>query len=309
MRPTNSPYRIAVLGIGAVGGYLGALLSDAALKQDIEVIFICRGENLKAIGSKGLRLITDSGEKIFKPDLATDIPGIIGKVDLLLCCVKGFDLEDSLQNLASCISDETIIIPILNGISASDTIKENYPNAKVWKGAIYLFSKLIAPGVIRQSGPLNQLIFGSDKAPESELAFVEGIFLNAGINAQAAKDIDQKLWEKFFFISALATITSYYNCTIGEVQADPLCMQHLNGLLMELQLVAVAGRILVSADLPEKTFARIKGLPPETTSSMLTDIRKGGKTEIEELTGYVVRLAKSLHIAVPVYDMMYTKLG
>src|ERR1700674_810383 len=107
----NSPCRIAVLGVGAVGGYLGALLSRASSKTNTEIILICRGANLKAIASNGLKLITDKTEMLVKPSLVTDDMSQIGRIDILLCCIKGYDLEESLSPLIPGITGKTIVIP------------------------------------------------------------------------------------------------------------------------------------------------------------------------------------------------------
>jgi 2-dehydropantoate 2-reductase len=304
----SSPCRIAVLGAGAVGGYLGALLSRASSKTNTEIILICRGANLKAISSNGLKLITDNTEILVKPSIVTDDISKIGRIDILLCCVKGYDLEESLRPLIPAITGKTIVIPFLNGVNASERIKNILPVARIWDGCIYVVSRLTAPGIIQQSGTLNQIFFGSDNETEPVLKNVENIFRLSSLNAKYSDTIKLNLWEKYFFISVMATITSYFNTNMGEVKKYPDRFRFIIDLLLELQLVTTACKIILPQDLAEKTFDKIMQLPGETISSMLRDFKKGAETELEDITGYVVNKSHELNISTPVYDMMYNKL-
>ena len=304
----DSKFRILVLGIGGVGGYLGGLLAKYSSDANTEVIFFCRGGNLNAIKNNGLILKKDDGEIQARPFLVTNDATKTGRIDLLLCCVKGFDLEESLKPLINYITNKTIVIPFLNGIDAYERIKHFIPDSRIWKGCIYLVSRLISPGVVRQTGPINQIFFGSDKESDSTHQYIENIFRSASLNASYSDSIQIKLWEKFYFISAMATITSFFNSSIGEIQKDPAKSQLIMNLLLELQLVTTASEISLSPGLVENTFLKIMTLAPETTSSMLNDFQNGNKTELEEITGYVVHKGNALNVTVPTYEMMYRNL-
>ena len=305
---THPVCRILILGTGGVGGYIGGLLAYHSSGAHAEVIFFSRGENLNAIKSNGLNIMTDHGDVTAYPTLITNDVTAVGRIDLLLCCMKGYDLEDSLKPLIPHISKETIVIPFLNGINARERIKKILPHGKIWEGCIYVVSRLIAPGVIKQSGSLNQIFFGSDTDSIEKLKYVENIFSRSYLKAGYSDTMTVKLWEKFYFISAMATVTSYFNSPIGEIQSDPAKSHFIMDLLLELEKVTSISKIELPSGLVERSYARIMTLNPETTSSMLEDFRKGGKTEIEEITGYVVHKSREMNIATPVYNMMYRNL-
>ena len=130
-------FRIAILGLGAVGGYFGGkLAAHYSDSKEIEIIFIARGENENTIKSNGLKLITSQGEQIIHPAVVTSQPGLLGIIDLLLVCVKSYDLETSFEPLKPCINDQTIILPLLNGVDNSERIKKILPQADVWRGCV-----------------------------------------------------------------------------------------------------------------------------------------------------------------------------
>jgi 2-dehydropantoate 2-reductase len=303
----SSKFRIGILGIGGVGGYIGATLANGKA-NDVQVIFIARGDNAKAIRASGIKLITPAGGIIARPFLVSNNPGEIGELNLLICCIKTYDLEESLTTFKDCINENTFVLPLLNGVTAKDTIKGIIPAAKVLDGCIYLVSTLIEPGVVQQSGHLNEIYFGSSQVAREDLQLIEGICKNAGLNVFISGNMSERLWEKFFFISTLATATSYFNSNIGQVRNEPNGLLLIQSLLDELNNVAHAANIITPPGLAQKTFNKIVSLPPQTISSMLNDFRKGGRTEAGDLTGYVVNLGKSHNIPTPTYQMMYARL-
>src|SRR6185436_17986282 len=108
---------IAVLGIGGVGGYLGAKLAAAHTgSPSVRIVVIARGEHAAAIRARGLRLISGKGEITARPDLVSDDPGEIGQIDLLLCCTKSYHLESAVGRLRPCLTKSSAVIPFLNGV-------------------------------------------------------------------------------------------------------------------------------------------------------------------------------------------------
>ena len=155
--------RIAFLGIGGVGGYYGGKLASCyAHSTEMEIIFIARNENEKAIREKGLLLRTASGEEYIHPKLISHDLVEIGTIDLLLCSVKAYNLEESLQQIQSCISPDTIILPLLNGVNNRTRIHALLPWVNCWQGCAYIVSRLIQPGIVHETGQWNQLLFGDD---------------------------------------------------------------------------------------------------------------------------------------------------
>jgi 2-dehydropantoate 2-reductase len=302
--------RVAILGLGGVGGFLGGKLAARYSGSDAaEIMFIARGEHERAIRSGGLKLITPEGEQISFPSIITSRPEELGVVDLVLCCVKSYDLESSLELLRPCVSDHTIILPFLNGVDAGERISRVFPRARVWEGCIYIISRLIAPGVVKQSGALRWLYFGSEHEAPGKLREIETLFTEAGINAKVSGNITQTIWEKYLFISPFGTLTSYLDDPIGAILKDKEQKDVLLSLITELKAVADAKSIPFSVDIVQVTLAKSTSLPYESSSSMRDDFQKGNRTEVEALTGYVVAEGRAMHIPTPTYDRMLAGLG
>ena len=143
--------RIAVVGIGGVGGYFGGKLARAyASTGEHELIFIARGEHLKAIQQNGLRLFTCEGDYTAWPNIATDHPDRLGILDLILFCVKSYALEESAELFKDHVCERNVAIPLLNGVNSAQRIKSVLPSADIVGGSVYIISHIEKPGVIRQ---------------------------------------------------------------------------------------------------------------------------------------------------------------
>ncbi|HEY6192328.1 MAG TPA: 2-dehydropantoate 2-reductase [Bacteroidota bacterium] len=301
--------KVAILGLGGVGGYLGGKLAARYAGSDAaEIMFIARGDHERAIRSGGLKLITPEGEQISHPSRITSRPEELGVVDLVICCVKSYDLESSLELLRPCITDHTVILPFLNGVDARERISRVFPDARVWEGCIYIISRLIAPGVVRQSGTLRRLYIGSENEAPGKLQEIETLLTSAGINAKVSGNITQTIWEKFLFISPFGTLTSYLDLPIGDILEDKEQKEVLLNLIKELKAVADAKGIPLPEDIVQSTLAKSTSLPYESSSSMRDDFQKGNRTEVESLTGYVAAEGRELHVPTPTYDRMLAGL-
>src|SRR5258706_5569777 len=295
--------KVAILGVGGVGGFLGGKLAARYTATDVaEIMFIARGEHERAIRSSGLKLLTPEGEQISHPSKVTSRPEELGVVDLVLCCVKSYDLESSLELLRPCVNDHTIILPFLNGVDARERISRVFPRARVWEGCIYIISRLIVPGVVRQSGALRWLYFGAENEAAPKLQEIETLLISAGINAKLSGNVTQTIWEKYLFISPFATLTAYLDLPIGGILKDKEQKEVLLRLITELKTVADAKGIPLPEDIVQVTLAKSTSLPYESSSSMRDDFQKGNRTEVEALTGYVAAEGRALHIPTPTYD-------
>ena len=295
--------KIAISGIGAVGGYYGGLLA-ARYKdsEEIDIYFISRGENLKKIRENDGIEVKNS----FLTIKATDNPAEIGPVDYLFCCTKSYDLEKNIAQLAPVIGSKTVIIPLQNGVDIAERIQPLLPNNEIWKGCVYINSRLVRPGRVEKFTIKDRMFFGSKQGNKIRQKELQEILANARILTTIPDDIDLEIWKKFFMISTAATITSYFNETIGEV-----INKHINLFITlgyELKSVAVAKGISLPDNQVFSAIDAQKIMPNNSTTSMHSDFQKGNRTEVETLTGYVVRAAQELDIEVPTYQFMYKGL-
>lgn len=301
--------RIGILGLGGVGGYFGGLLAKAYYKsEEIEVIFIARGETQKAIAENGLKIITDDTETVVYPKLVSNNPDEIGVLDYLICATKTYDIEESLLSLQQCIAQETVILPLYNGVDAPERIHKLFPENDILQGCVYIISMIFSPGTIRKIGFYEKLFFGSKTASISKLNELQSIFQKAKIESYLVENIEETVWEKFIFISALASVTSYLNQNIGQILSNPDAKAIYVELLKEIEMVAKAKGLQLSDDIVNQTIVKLEKSPKEATSSMHRDYLAGNKIEAASLTKFVVEEALKYGVKTPLYEKISTVL-
>lgn len=302
--------KIIIAGIGGVGGYFGGLLANHFYdNENVEISFVARGEHLKEIQKNGLKVIKGENEFIAKPHIATDNIAEIGIVDFIVIATKSYDLETIIQQLRPCINQDTIVLPLLNGVDSKERIKNILPDNIVLDGCVYIVSRLKQYGVIENSGNIQTLYFGLDNIVNEKLLLLESLFKEANIEASLSSNISTIIWEKFIFISPTATATSYFDESIGEVLSDKEHYETIMELIEEVKQIAKAKQIIVSDDITEKTLKKLKALPFETTSSMHTDFKnKKSNNELQSLTDYVLREGMKYNLETPIYNKTYAEL-
>ncbi|MBP4136810.1 ketopantoate reductase family protein [Flavobacterium geliluteum] len=295
--------RIGILGLGGVGGYFGGLLAKAFLDSDeVEIVFIARGETQKAIFNHGLKIVTDETETIVYPKIVSNNPEEIGVLDFLICATKTYDIEESLLSLEKCIHPKTVILPLYNGVDAPERIQLLFPENDILQGCVYIVSMISSPGVIRKIGFYEKLFFGSKTATSSKLNELQSIFQQAKIESYLVENIEETVWEKFVFISALASATSYLNQNIGEILSHPESKSLYEALLYEIEAVAKAKELQLPKDIVNQTIIKLEKSPKEATSSMHRDLLAGKNTEVISLTQFVVNEGLKHGVKTPLYE-------
>lgn len=302
--------KIIIAGIGGVGGYFGGSLANYyAEDEHIQINFFARGSHLKEIQKNGLKIIKGKDEFFAKPNISSDNPSEIGIADFILICSKSYDVEAITLQLRPCVDQNTVILPLLNGVDSQQKIKSIYPNNLVLEGCVYIVSRLKQAGVIENSGNIQSFYFGANNITNEKLLLFEKILTQAGINATCSPNISTIIWEKFIFLSPTATATSYYNKCIGEIISDPESLETICLLIDETQKLAKAKGIPISDDIQEKTLMKLKSLPFDTTSSMHSDFKnQKQKTELKTLTGFVLSEGQKLNVPTPTFSKLFAYL-
>jgi 2-dehydropantoate 2-reductase len=301
--------KIAIVGLGGVGGYFGGMLAKYyANNQDVEIYFVARGEHLKKIKENGLKLITESGTFNISPKLATDNVAEIGTADYIIMTPKSYDLDATVNQIKPMIGTDTVILPLLNGIDNSERIRVLLPETEVWDGCCYIVAKINESGVVENSGSVHRLVFGNQNQTSERLLSFEKLLKEAGLEAEFHSDILTSIWRKFLFISSSASLTSYFDVTYGELLKDEFRKKTFDDLVIEFFQVAKAEGITVDKTDIERLIHQIESLPFDTTTSMHRDFKAGKNTEVHSLTGIVVKLGKKHGIATPTYEKVYNSL-
>ena len=301
--------KIAVMGVGGVGGYYGSLLArHYAENRDVEVIFIARGTHLEAIRTNGLKMLSQKGEFTVKPALATDNPVACGPVDILLLCTKGYDLEDSTRLVSPCVDENTVVISLLNGVNNTERLRSVLHKRKILNGCVYLSAHILRPGVIQQIGGSGKLFFGGESDLPVDGKGVENILLAADIDAEYSRDIESIVWEKYIFICPFASATTFLDRTIQGVLDDAEGKALLEGLLGEVLHIAEKLGVNLPENIRKITIDKAFTFPYETKTSMQKDVEDGKKTEIDTFTGYIVKTARKQGVSAPHHERVYDVL-
>lgn len=302
--------KIVIVGLGGVGGYYGGLLAKKYTDDpDVEICFVARGAHLKKIQQSGLTLITETGTYQVYPTLATDNVSEIGTADYIIMTPKSYDLDSTVGQIKPMVGPNTVILPLLNGIDNSARIRALLPGTEVWQGCVYIVARLNEPGVVESSGGVHRFQFGYEhKQSNKRLVAFEKILKDAGIDAVFHENIMHVIWTKFFFISATASLTSYFDVSFGALLTDETRKNTLVGLLEELWRVANAEGAEIKRSVIDSVIHQLEKLPFDTTASMHSDFQAGKNTEVHGLTGSVVELGKKHGIPTPIYDKVYKGL-
>jgi 2-dehydropantoate 2-reductase len=297
--------RIAVVGAGGVGGGFGAALAKAGA----DVAFIARGAHLAAMKSQGLKVTGPRGDTHLVPTQATDNPADIGKVDIVLFCVKLWDVESAGAHIKPLIGPGTAVIPLQNGIDAPERLIPILGANAVMGGVAQISASIIAPGVIQQVGTFMRMIFGEFDGKRSKRAedFLV-LCLKAGFDATLSEQVLTELWMKFILLASNASIMAATRQPIGKLRDDPDLRPVFLAAWQEVIDVGRARGVALPADALDKILDFTSHAPPAMKASMALDLDRGNRLELPWLGGKVAELGRQLGVPTPTHSMMYAML-
>jgi 2-dehydropantoate 2-reductase len=290
--------RVALLGAGGIGGYLGARLAQAGE----DVTFIARGAHLEAMLRDGLRLKSPNGDVHVRNVRATSDPASVGRVDVLVVGVKLWDLETAVRSALPAIGPATTVVSFQNGIEKEAILGTIAGAEHVIGGAAYISTEIESPGVILHKGTLERFIIGElDGRASDRVAALHAACTNAGIKIEVSDNVERSIWEKFVFLASHAALTTLLRLPIGPIRENPQSRSLLTDALREVIALARAKGIALAPDFLEERLAFIDRQPGTTRASMAVDLERGNRLEVDWLSGAVVRLGRELGVETPVH--------
>ncbi len=287
--------RIAVMGAGGLGGYFGARLCLGGA----DVHFIARGRHLQAMRDDGLRI--NGPQPMHVPRVnATDDARSIGPVDLVMLCVKLWDTDAALEQIRPLVGEHTAIISFQNGVLKDQAVRAVYGSGRVMGGVGYVATTIEGPGVIRQTGPMQRLLFGefdASRSPRGQ-AFLEAC-LAGGIKAELSDDILREIWQKFVFLAALSGLTTTIRKPVGPIRENAQTRSLLRDVMREVVAVGRAHGVNLAEDYAEVRLKLADDVAYDMTSSMHHDLERGNRLEVRWLAGAVVELGHSKGVSTP----------
>jgi 2-dehydropantoate 2-reductase len=296
--------KIAVMGAGGIGGYYGGRLAAAGA----DVSFIARGAHLAALQKNGLKIVSPLGDVHIPALMATDDPATIGPVDIVMFCVKLYDVDQACELIRPLIGADTAVISFLNGIDSEDRMQAILGGDCVVGGTAQIPSNIIEPGVIGHKATLAALEFGELDGSDSERlrAFYE-VCTDAGIQTFLVENIETAIWLKFAILVPFATACCLTRLPGKILIEEPAVQEIAVGAMKEIIALAKAKGVQLPPDALESRMAMLDNFA-NAMPSMLVDLLAGKRIELEGLQGAVVRMAKELKVAVPVHQVAYAAL-
>lgn len=310
--------KYAIIGAGGTGGILGFYMT----KADRDVTLIARGRHLAAMQEKGLAVekMWDGTTEII-PVKAMDMEHYDEQPDVVLVCVKGYSLEDTIPFIQRVAKPSTIVIPVLNIYGTGAKMQEQLPKLLVTDGCIYVSANIKEPGVLIQHGRILRVVYGVrnmstqkvniKRAHEEMLDALKKIkkdFDDSGIDGVLSENIQRDALEKFSYVSPIGAAGLYYHATAADFQREGKQREAFKTMIREIAALAEAMGVPFERDMVEVNLKILSSLAPEATTSMQRDVMEGKDSEIDGLVYEVVRMGERYHVPVPMYAKVAEKL-
>ncbi|MDO8284328.1 MAG: 2-dehydropantoate 2-reductase [Rhodoferax sp.] len=296
--------RIAIMGSGGVGAYVGSRLQAAGE----DVVFIARGAHLAALQKDGLRLESPVHPLHLPTVNAVQEPSAVGPVDLIIFAVKRGDTEAAARQLAPMIGPETRILTLQNGIDSVDLITPHVGGAKVRGGVIYVSAVIDRPGVIRSPGGLHVIVADAAHGDPVMADFFAACARATGLDAKPSDAIAVTLWEKFIALTSLSGTTSLLRASMGQILAHPETRILQRQLVDEAVAVGRAAGQVTRTDLADEIMAKLAAMPYAFRSSMSEDLERGKPLELRWLSGREHALGLEYGVPTPGHSAVYRAL-
>ncbi|MFI6585204.1 2-dehydropantoate 2-reductase [Embleya sp. NPDC050493] len=294
--------RVAMIGAGGIGGYFGGRLAAAGH----DVTFVARGAHLEALRREGLSVDSVAGSFTVAPAQATDDTRDIGEVDVVMLCVKTWQLPPAIAALEPLVGPGTAVVTVQNGVEAPEQVAQAIGRHAVLPGTVKIFANLDGPGRVRHVGGPAALTFAEwDNRPTERAERLRAALDTAGTTAVISADIWAELWAKFLFVVPFGGLGVATDAPIGVLRSREGTRRLLVDAMREIRQVAQAMGSALPDDILDTTMAFVDGQPATGTSSLQRDIASGHRSELEAWTGAVVRLGARTGTATPVNNLLY----
>ena len=293
--------KYAIIGAGGTGGCLGFFLKKAGK----DVTLIARGKHLEAIRKNGLTIqkLWDESRETLPVKACTaeeykEIP------DVILVCVKGYSMDETVPTIKKIAGKETVVIPILNIYGTGGRLQKNLPELTVTDGCIYVSANIMEPGVILQHGKILRVVFGARK-PEEETEKMREVakdMVTDDLEVILSENIRRDAMVKFSYVSPIGAAGLYCNAVAADFQREGEQREMFKALIREIVALSHAMGLEFEEDLVERNLKILASLSPEATTSMQRDVIEGKRSEMDGLVYEVVRMGREYKVSMPQYE-------
>ncbi|KPL60417.1 ketopantoate reductase family protein [Rossellomorea vietnamensis] len=296
--------RILVVGAGAVGGYFGGRLAE----KGEDVTFLVRDKREHQLKEHGLQLESVHGDFRFQPK-TLKAEEKAEPFDVIILSTKAYHLNGAIDSLTPFVGKDTMILPLLNGMSHIDDLIEAFGEGKVIGGLCFVESTLDEAGKVIQTSPIHDMVFGERNGERtSRIARLEEAFSGTKANFRLSDTIEGEMWHKYLFITTLSGVTSLYRAPIGPIRETGEGERRIKAVLSQSARVMRNLEAPLSKNIEEALFDKIKGMGYSMKSSLQRDMEKNLSVEADHLYGYLLEAAESQDVEVPDLQLIYGNL-
>lgn len=299
---SDTKLRVVVVGAGAVGGFVGAMLARAGH----DVTLVARGDHGKAIETNGLTVETPTETLVVRTAVVSRVEDAAGaNADVVIVAVKTNDLSQVGPRVDAMLGEGGVAIPLLNGLDSEAELATELGKDRVVGAIAQLSARLLAPGTIRVDGPARMTL-----APLSPEAFPRIERLSRALSCSdlvcdARSDLARLLWNKLLWNAPFNAVCALTRRSAGDALAVPELEALLRAAMREVVLVARAEGVTIDDRAIEKNIEVTRTHHGSTVPSMLQDVLRGRPTETRALQGSVIARARRHGIATPVLDTLH----
>jgi len=299
--------RILILGAGGTGGYFGGRLAQAGL----DVTFLVRPARAGQLDADGLVIRSPLGDaQLAVRHLTAEQLPAAAPFDVILLSCKAYDLESSIEAIAPAMGEHTTLLPILNGLRHYEVLDQRFGAARVLGGLCFISVTKPASGEVLHLGKPASVTFGERSGePHSErCATIAAAFAQAKVEHKHSLTIEQDIWIKYSFLTALAAATCLMRASVGVIVATANGRDFMERLYGECIAVAAASGSPIPSTAQELAIRNLTQEGSPVTASMLRDLESGQPIEGEHIVGDMLKRAQAASIDAPLLTIAWCHL-
>ncbi len=297
--------KVLVLGAGGIGGYFGGRLAEAGAA---DVTFLVRAKRREQIARDGLVIESPLGDARL-PVKAVTAAELKPGYDAVIFTCKAYDLDSAMDAIAPAMDGKCVVVPQLNGIAHLDRLDARFGRSQVMGGVAQVNVTLRRDGVVHHMDKLARIIFGErDRKPSARSQALADAFAKTRVDWKLSPDIEQDMWEKVVFLSALAATTCLFRGNVGEIMAAPGGKEAMERVIAANIAVATAEGHPPRAAPIEFAHARLTDPAGTWSASMMRDLEAGGQVEGDHIVGWMLERARKHGIDDTILSLAYTNL-
>lgn len=296
--------KILVVGAGALGGYFGGRL----LEKGEDVTFLVREKRKAQLDVNGLNVESVNGNMMMK--VKTLLAGEKSNFfDVIILSTKAYHLEGAIENIRPYVGEQTMVLPILNGIEHISALIDAFGEERVIGGLCAIEATLDQTGKVIQDSLLHEFVYGERNGEKTErILKLQEVFSGTKADFRLSENIEQEMWHKYLFISTVAGVTSLFRSPMGPIREQKYGKLVIQSVLHEAATIMRALEAPLSDKVEELLMERINKLGYKMKASLFKDMEKQLPIEADHFFGYLLEQAEACGVNARAIETVYANL-